>query len=57
MIKYEENEFMEKKIKLIKEMEDMCENVGRDVRKIEIGIGIEKRIGERLINEGNGYGG
>jgi UDPglucose 6-dehydrogenase len=45
------------KITFINEMADLCEAVGADVQQVARGIGLDKRIGNKFLNAGPGYGG
>jgi len=57
LIKYAANAFLAMKITFINEMADLCEAVGADVQQIARGIGLDKRIGNKFLNAGPGYGG
>ncbi len=57
LIKYAGNAFLAMKITFINEMADLCEKVGADVQKVAKGIGMDKRIGEKFLHAGPGYGG
>jgi UDPglucose 6-dehydrogenase len=45
------------KITFINEIADLCEKVGADVQKVAKGIGLDKRIGDKFLHAGPGYGG
>jgi UDPglucose 6-dehydrogenase len=45
------------KITFINEMATLCEAVGADVQQVARGIGLDKRIGNKFLNAGPGYGG
>ena len=45
------------KITFINEMATLCEAVGADVQQVAKGIGLDKRIGNKFLNAGPGYGG
>jgi UDPglucose 6-dehydrogenase len=49
--------FLAMKISFINEMADLCEKVGADVQKVAKGIGLDKRIGDKFLHAGPGYGG
>jgi UDPglucose 6-dehydrogenase len=57
MIKYAANAFLAMKISFANEISGLCELVGADIRQIVKGIGFDKRIGERFLNAGVGWGG
>ena len=57
LIKYAANSFLATKITFINEVSDLCEKVGADIHDIARGIGLDKRIGEKFLHAGPGYGG
>ena len=57
LIKYAANTFLATKITFIKEMADLCEQVGADVHHVAKGIGLDGRIGRKFLHAGPGYGG
>ena len=57
LIKYAANAFLAMKITFINEMATLCEAVGADVQQVAKGIGLDKRIGNKFLNAGPGYGG
>ena len=57
LIKYAGNAFLAMKITFINEIADLCERVGADVQKVAKGIGLDKRIGDKFLHPGPGYGG
>ncbi|HEY9776434.1 MAG TPA: UDP-glucose/GDP-mannose dehydrogenase family protein [Planktothrix sp.] len=57
LIKYSANAFLAMKISFANEIAGLCEKVGADIRQIARGIGLDKRIGERFLNSGIGWGG
>ena len=57
LIKYASNAFLATKITFINELADLCEKVGADVRSVSEGIGLDRRIGNKFLNAGPGYGG
>lgn len=56
-IKYASNAFLAVKIHYINEMADFCEQTGADITEVAKGMGLDKRIGNRFLNAGPGYGG
>ena len=57
LAKYAANAFLALKITFINEIADLCEKVGGDVQSISRGIGLDKRIGNKFLHAGPGYGG
>ncbi len=57
LIKYAANAFLATKISFINEMADLAEIVGADVQEIAKGIGLDKRIGNKFLHAGPGFGG
>jgi UDPglucose 6-dehydrogenase len=57
LIKYAANAFLATKITFINEMARLCEKLGADVEELALGIGLDKRIGDRFLKVGPGYGG
>ena len=57
LTKYAANAFLAMKITFINEMADLCEKVGADVQQVARGIGLDKRIGNKFLHAGPGYGG
>ncbi|MBL4837785.1 MAG: UDP-glucose/GDP-mannose dehydrogenase family protein [Kordiimonadaceae bacterium] len=55
--KYAANAFLATKISFINEMADLCEKVGADVQQVSKGIGLDKRIGNKFLHAGPGFGG
>lgn len=56
-IKYASNAFLAMKIHYINEMADFCEQAGADVDEVARGMGLDKRIGDKFLNAGVGFGG
>ena len=57
IIKYASNSFLATKISFINQVADLCERVGADVQDVAKGMGIDKRIGNKFLHAGPGYGG
>lgn len=57
MIKYASNDFLALKISYINEIANLCEIVGANIKDVAIGMGMDKRIGEKFLKPGIGYGG
>ena len=57
IIKYASNSFLATKITFINQVADLCEKVGADVQDVAKGMGIDKRIGNKFLHAGPGYGG
>jgi len=57
LIKYASNAFLATKISYINEMAALCEAVGADVHAVSRGMGLDRRIGQKFLHPGPGYGG
>ena len=57
LTKYAANAFLATKISFINEIANFSEKVGADIKEIQNGIGLDKRIGSEFLNAGCGYGG
>ncbi|MBI3190342.1 UDP-glucose/GDP-mannose dehydrogenase family protein [archaeon] len=57
MIKYASNTFLAAKVTMINEIGNICKKLGIDVYDVAKGIGYDKRIGNRFLNAGIGFGG
>ncbi len=57
MIKYASKAFLATKISFINEIANLCELVGADVTEVAYGIGLDERIGARILRAGIGWGG
>lgn len=57
MIKYASNDFLALKISYINEIANLCETLGADVEDVAYGMGLDKRIGNKFLKAGIGYGG
>ena len=45
------------KISFINEISDLCEEVGANVQQVASAIGSDRRIGDKFLHPGPGYGG
>jgi len=57
LAKYAANAFLALKISFINEIADLCEQVGADVQEVASAIGRDRRIGDKFLHPGPGYGG
>jgi len=57
MVKYAANSFLALKISFINEIAQLTQKIGADVSAIAKGIGLDKRIGDRFLDAGIGWGG
>jgi UDPglucose 6-dehydrogenase len=57
MIKYAANAMLAARIAFINEVADLCEVTGANVRDVSKGIGLDKRIGDKFLQPGPGFGG
>ncbi len=57
LAKYASNAFLAMKITFINEMADLCEAVGANVQEVAKAVGSDKRIGDKFLHPGPGYGG
>ena len=57
MIKYASNDFLALKISFINEMANVCEIVGANIEDVAKGMSYDKRIGDKFLKAGLGYGG
>src|SRR6185436_18031397 len=57
LIKYAANCFLATKITFINEVANLCEALGADVKTVAKGIGMDRRIGNKFLHAGPGYGG
>ncbi len=57
LAKYAANAFLAMKISFINEISDLCEAVEANVQEVAQAIGADKRIGDKFLHPGPGYGG
>ncbi len=57
LAKYAANAFLAMKISFINEISDLCEEVGADVQQVATAIGSDRRIGDKFLHPGPGFGG
>ncbi len=57
MIKYAANAFLALKISYVNEIGRLAGKLGADINAVAKGIGLDKRIGNRFLNAGIGWGG
>ncbi|MDR0555863.1 MAG: UDP-glucose/GDP-mannose dehydrogenase family protein [Holosporaceae bacterium] len=55
--KYASNTFLAMKVTFINEIANLCEVCGADVNEVAIAMGLDRRIGDRFLQAGPGYGG
>lgn len=56
-IKYASNSFLATKISYINEIARLCDVIGADCNVVAQGMGLDKRIGDKFLKAGPGYGG
>ena len=57
LIKHASNAFLSTKISFINAIANICDRLGADVVEVASGVGLDKRIGEKFLNAGIGFGG
>lgn len=55
--KYASNAFLAMKVTFINEIANLCESCGADVNQVALAMGLDKRIGDKFLQAGPGYGG
>jgi UDPglucose 6-dehydrogenase len=57
LAKYAANAFLAMKISFINEIADVCDEVKANVQEVAAAIGSDRRIGDKFLHPGPGYGG
>ncbi|MBU4377191.1 MAG: UDP-glucose/GDP-mannose dehydrogenase family protein [Candidatus Omnitrophica bacterium] len=57
LIKHASNSFLATKISFINSCSNICEKSGANILDVARGMGMDKRIGEKFLNAGAGFGG
>jgi UDPglucose 6-dehydrogenase len=57
LAKYAANAFLAMKISFINEVSDLCDELGANVQEVAQAIGSDRRIGDKFLHPGPGYGG
>lgn len=57
LTKYAANAFLATKISFINEIANLCDKIGCDVHDVSKGIGMDRRIGNKFLHPGPGFGG
>ncbi len=57
LAKYAANAFLAMKISFINEVADLCDELGANVQEVATAIGKDRRIGDKFLHPGPGYGG
>ena len=57
LTKYAANAFLATKISFINEIASLCESIGCDVHDVAKAIGMDRRIGNKFLHPGPGFGG
>lgn len=55
--KYASNAFLAMKVTFINEIANLCEACNADVNEVALAMGLDKRIGDKFLQAGPGYGG
>ena len=51
------NAFLAQRVSSINATSAICEKTGADIKEVSLAIGLDRRIGERFLNSGPGFGG
>jgi UDPglucose 6-dehydrogenase len=57
LIKYAANAMLATRISFMNELAHLAEAAGADIKKVALGMGLDRRIGSRFLQAGVGYGG
>ena len=57
LTKYAANAFLATKISFINEIANLCDKIGCDVHDVARGMGMDRRIGNKFLHPGPGFGG
>lgn len=57
MVKYASNDFLALKVSFMNDIANLCERVGANIEDVSKGMSYDKRIGDRFLKAGCGYGG
>lgn len=57
LTKYAANAFLATKISFINEIANLCDKIGCDVHDVAKGMGMDRRIGNKFLHPGPGFGG
>lgn len=57
LTKYAANAFLAMKVSFINEIANLCDRIGCDVHDVAKAIGMDKRIGNKFLHPGPGFGG
>src|ERR1041385_4150090 len=57
LTKYAANAFLATKVSFINEIANLCEKIGCDVHDVAKAIGMDRRIGNKFLHPGPGFGG
>ena len=57
LTKYAANAFLATKVSFINEIANLCDRIGCDVHDVARAIGMDKRIGNKFLHPGPGFGG